>query len=450
MISGTYVIRIVLVIGNKFVYPLNLLKKSIDYKNSLMLNIGMNKKGLYIFIIVTILLFGLNKAFMIANNPISTTDEEMVNHEYIPPQKLFDNVWSIAKANYYDASMNEQVWSRWREHYHGKIKTDEDAKVAIESMLASLNDPYSRFMDKAEYNDQNTSINSKISGIGVNISTVAGKVHIINVIDGTPAQAANLQSGDIILDIDGKDANGLSVSEVANLVRGPENTFVQLTVLRNNDKFTKKVLRKEIKIKTVKSNVDNNIGYIQILSFIGSTTPSEFLEAMEKTKKTEGLVIDLRGNTGGLLPNAIFIANLFIPEGKIVSIVGRNGYKYDIQAQETDFMIKKPVVVLVDGGSASASEILSGALKDYNRAKLVGTRTFGKGMVQKIIPLENETGLNLTVAKYLTPSGTDINKKGIKPDVEVQFTEKNIRNREDVQLQTAKNMLSKMISQNSY
>lgn len=394
------------------------------------------------------MLFVLNKAFMTANNPIYTSNEEMVNHEYISSQKLFDNVWSIVKTNYYDASMNEQSWSRWKDHYSGKIKNDEDAKVAIDTMLASLNDPYSRFMDKAEYNDQNTSINSKITGIGVNISTIAGKVHIINVIEGTPAQSANLQAGDIILDIDGKDANGLSVAEVANLVRGPENTSVQLTILRNNDKFTKRVMRKEIKIKTVKSEVQNNIGYIQISSFIGSTTPNEFLEAMEKTKKAEGLVIDLRGNTGGLLPNAIFIANLFIPEGKIVSIVGRNGYKYDIQAQETDLNITKPVVVLVDGGSASASEILSGALKDYHRAKLVGTKTFGKGMVQKIIPLENETGLNLTVAKYLTPAGTDINKKGIKPDVEVQFTEKNIRNREDVQLQTAKNMLSKMISNN--
>lgn len=414
-----------------------------------MLNIGMKRKELYIFIIMVIALFGLNKAFMTANNPIYDSTEEMVNHEYISSQKLFENVWNIAKANYYDASMNQQSWVRWKEHYAGMIKTDEDAKVAIDSMLASLNDPYSRYMDKFEYNDQNTSIDSKISGIGVNISSIAGKIHIINVIEGTPAQSANLQAGDIILDIDGKDANGLSVAEVANLVRGPENTFVQLTILRNNDKFTKKVLRKEIKIRTVKSSIENNIGYIQITSFIGSTTPNEFLEAIEKTKKTDGLVLDLRGNTGGLLPNAIFIANLFIPEGKIVSIVGRNGYKYDIQAQETDFNITKPVVVLVDGGSASASEILSGALKDYHRAKLVGTKTFGKGMVQKIIPLENETGLNLTVAKYLTPSGTDINKKGIKPDVEVQFTEKNIRNREDVQLQVAKNMLSKMISQNS-
>lgn len=413
-----------------------------------MLNIGMKRKELYIFIVMVLVLFGLNKVFMNANNPIYDSTEEMVNHDYVSSQKLFENVWSVAKTDYYDASMNHQIWSRWKEHYEGKIKTDEDAKVAIDTMLASLNDPYSRFMDKAEYNDQNTSIDSKISGIGVNIANIAGKIHIINVIEGTPAESANLQAGDIILDIDHKDASGLSVAEIANLVRGPENTTVQLTILRNNDKFVKKVVRKEIKIKTVKSNVENNIGYIQITSFIGSTTPNEFLEAMEKTKKAEGLVIDLRGNTGGLLPNAIFIANLFIPEGKIVSIVGRNGYKYDIQAQETDFNITKPVVVLVDGGSASASEILSGALKDYHRAKLVGTRTFGKGMVQKIIPLENETGLNLTVAKYLTPAGTDINKKGIKPDVEVQFTEKNIRNREDVQLQTAKNMLSKMISQN--
>ena len=148
-----------------------------------------------------------------------------------------------------------------------------------------------------------------------------------------------------------------------------------------------------------------------------------------------------------MLPNAIFIANLFIHDGKLVSIVGRDGYRYDIQAQHTDFQINKPVVILVDGGSASASEIFSGAMKDYNRAKLVGTKTYGKGMVQKIIPLENETGLNLTVAKYLTPSGTDINKKGIQPDYEVQFTEKNIRNKEDVQLNEAKRILGKMINQ---
>lgn len=415
----------------------------------MLLNNRMKRKELYIFIAVVLALFGLNKFVMNANNnSLYSTDEELLNKNYVSSQKLFDNVWAEIRDNYYDPTLNHQQWRYWKEHYHGKIKSDEDAKVAVDSMLASLDDPYSRYMSKSEYADQNTSINAKITGIGVNIADISGKIQIINVIDGTPAQSVNLQNGDIILNIDGKDAKGLSIAEVANLVRGPENTFVKLTVLRDKDKLVKNVMRKEIKIKSVKSSVDKNIGYIQISSFIGSTTPNEFLEALEKTKDTEGLIIDLRGNTGGLLPNAIFIANLFIPEGKLVSIVGRNGYHYDIQAQDTEFGINKPVVVLVDGASASASEILSGALKDYHKAKLVGTRTYGKGMVQKIIPMPNETGLNLTVAKYLTPSGVDINKKGIKPDVEVQFTAKDIKNRHDVQLSEAKKIISAMLTEN--
>ena len=412
-----------------------------------MLNVRMKRKEILIFISVVLALIGMNILVMHVNNPLYSKNEELINKEYVSSQKLFDEVWGEVKNNYYDATLNHQVWHKWKDRYHGKIKTDEDVKIAVDTMLASLDDPYSRYMTKQEYSDQNTSINSKISGIGVNISTVAGKVQIINVIDGTPAQMSNLQTGDIIIDIDGKDASGLSVSEVANLVRGPENTYVQLTILRNNDKFSKKVMRKEIKIKSVKSSVEKNIGYIQISSFIGTTTPNEFLEALEKTKKTDGLIIDLRGNTGGLLPNAIFIANLFIPEGNLVSIVGRNGYRYDIQAQNTDFGIEKPAVVLVDGGSASASEILSGALKDYHKAKLIGTKTFGKGMVQKIIPLPNETGLNLTVAKYLTPSGTDINKKGIQPDIEVNFTVNDLKTNNDIQLNTAKKELNKILEQ---
>jgi carboxyl-terminal processing protease len=370
----------------------------------------------------------------------------MIDKTQVSSQKLFDNTWKTIRDNYYDANLNSQSWSRWREHYHGKIKNDDDAKVAIDTMLASLNDPYSRFMNKDEYLDQNTSIQSKITGIGVNIASVAGKIRIVNVMEGTPAQFANLMPDDIILSIDGKEVNGLSLSEVANIVRGPENTFINMTILRGSDKLTKRIMRKEIKIKSVKSSIiDKNIGYIQITSFVGATTPNEFLDALEKTKDTDGLIVDLRGNTGGLLPNAVFIANLFIPKGNIVSIVGRNGYKYDINAQDTEFTINKPTVVLVDGTSASASEILSGALKDYNRAKLLGTKTYGKGMVQKIIPMPNETGLNLTIAKYLTPKGTDINKKGITPDIQVDLSIKDLKNNNDSQLQTAKNVLSKML-----
>ncbi len=406
----------------------------------------MKKKQVVIFLILVSILFALNNFLMHKNTAPVVDTPELINHNHVSSQRLFDNVWEEIRDNYYDPDLNDQNWERWKSRYHGKIKTDEDAKVAIDTMLASLDDPYSRFLTRAEYSDQNTSINSKITGIGVNIATIAGKIHIINVIEGTPAQSANLLPNDIIVAIDGKDVSGMPLSDVANLVRGPENSIVELTILRNNDKLVKKVVRKEIKIKTVRSSVDKNIGYIKINTFIGSTTPNEFLDALEKTKDTEGLIIDLRGNTGGLLPNAIFIANLFIPEGKIVSIVGRGGYKYDILAQNTEFGVKKPLVVLIDGASASASEILSGALKDYHKAKLIGTRTYGKGMVQKIIPMQNETGLNLTIAKYLTPKGTDINKKGIEPDIKVTFSINDLKNRNDAQLNAAKNYLSKMIS----
>jgi len=409
-----------------------------------MLNIYMKKLQAILFIVTGLVLFAFNKFYMNASNfPLDETPD-MVNHEHISPQKLFDNTWAVIRDNYYDPTMNEQMWYRWKEHYQHKVKNADDAKVAIDSMLASLDDPYSRYMNKQEYSDQNSSINSKITGIGVNIASIAGKIEIINVMEGTPAQTANLLPKDVILAIDGKDVSGLSLSEVANLVRGPENTHVEIMILRNKDKFTKKVMRKEIKIKTVKSSMDKNIGYIQITSFVSSTTPNEFLEALEKTKAADGLIIDLRGNTGGLLPNAIFIANLFIPEGNLVSIVGRNGYRYDIEAQDTEFGVNKPTVVLVDGASASASEILSGALKDYKKAKLVGTRTYGKGMVQKIIPLPNETGLNLTIAKYLTPKGYDINKKGITPDVQVNFSINDVKTQNDAQLNAAKNMLHEM------
>lgn len=406
----------------------------------------MKRKQVIFMLLVLAVLFGLNSLFLRLGNFIDN-ENDLINHDHVSSQKLFDSVWATVKDNYYDSTLNHQLWVRWKDHYRGKIKTDEDAKVAIQSMLESLNDPYSKYMNKQEYADQNTSINSKITGIGVNISTESGKIQIINVMEGTPAQNANLQNGDVILAIDGKDVNGLPLADVANLVRGPENSVVELTILRGKDKFNKKITRKEIKIKTVKSSMDKNIGYIQIMTFIGTTTPNEFLEAVEKTQKAEGLILDLRGNTGGLLPNAIFIANLFIPEGNLVSIVGRNGEKYDIEAQNTEFNIKKPMIVLVDGASASASEILSGALKDYKVAKLLGTKTYGKGMVQKIIPLPNETGLNLTVAKYLTPNGTDINKKGIAPDIEVSFTLNDFKKQNDVQLNTAKSILTEMIAQ---
>ena len=372
------------------------------------------------------------------------TRQALINHEEIAPQKLFDKTWRVISREYYEPTLNHQNWYRWKEHYRNKIKTDEDARIAIDTMIASLNEPYTRFMPQKDFEDLTTSITSKIYGIGVNIYSNAGKIEIFNVMPATPADFAQLKQGDIITAVNGKDISGMNVSDVAAIVRGPENSVVELTILRNNKKLTKKIKRKEIKIKSVKSSVlDNHIGYIQILSFMSGTTPNEFLEALENTKNTDSLIIDLRGNTGGLLDNAVFIADMFINNGTIVDIIYRNGYKKSIKAQDEHFGLQKPVVVLVNGASASASEILSGALKDTHKATLVGRKTFGKGLVQKVVPLPNQTGVNVTIARYLTPNGTDINKLGIKPDIEVgnEF-DFFVGNQRDEQLEKAKEVLN--------
>ncbi len=422
----------------------------IDYRKPLMLNKTMRRKSksVIIFLATMITLFAIYAFFINRQNPLLDVEEQRINTTQVSPQRLFDHSWQVVKNEYYDPNFNDQYWLRWKNHYRGKIKTLDDAKVAIESMLASLNDPYSRYLNQEEFEQQNINITSKISGIGVNIVNDSGKIRIISVIENTPAQFADLKVNDVIMTIDDKKVSGLSLGQVSNLVKGPVNTFVSLDVLRDGEIIKKKIIRKEISIKTVKSSVDKNIGYIQILSFISASTPHEFLEALENTDKAEGLIIDIRGNTGGLLPNAVFVTNLFIPRGKIVSIVGRNGFHKDIMAQDNNVNIEKPVIILVDGASASASEIFSGAMKDYRRAKLVGTKTYGKGMVQKIIPMPNETGLNLTIAKYLTPKGKDINKLGINPDVNLPLTAENILDKKDIQMEAAKTLMEQMISSN--
>ncbi len=412
-----------------------------------MLNTDMKRRFTALILVAgTALLLYAGHTFYIANkNPLISDSAQTVDKRQISPQKLFDGNWQKIKNEYYDSGFNHQHWSKWKNHYRNKIKTADDVKVATDTMLESLNDPYSRFLTKEEFAKQRTDITSKIYGIGVSIVNDGGKIRIINVLEQTPAQFADLRNDDIILAVNGKDINGLSISEVSGMVKGAPNTLVSLDILRGNTKLTKQIIRKEIALKSIKSSVEDEIGYIQISSFISSTVPNEFLEALENTSKAKGLIIDLRGNTGGLLSNAVFIANLFIDEGRLVSIVGRNGYRYDVLAQNKNINIKKPVIILVDGTSASATEILAGAMKDYRRAKLVGTKTYGKGMVQKIIPMPNETGLNLTIAKYLTPHGADIHKKGISPDLRVNFTKSDLETRTDSQLEKAKEMLTKML-----
>lgn len=415
-----------------------------------MLNICMRVKQIIIPLFLLLILVMFNHVFLNTYNKASDylLSKSLYNDTELAPQKFFDLTWKVISKEYYDTTLNHQKWSRWKYRYQGKIKTEDDAKVAIDTMIASLDEPYTRYMNSKDFQDLTTSITSKIYGIGVNIYSNSGKIEVFNVIPSTPADFSQLKQGDIIVAVDGKEINGMSVSEVSSLVRGPENSVVELTLLRNSKKIVKKIKRKEIKIKNVKSSIlDNHIGYIHIISFMGENTPKEFLEALENTKNTDSIILDLRGNTGGLLDNAVFIANMFIDEGKIVEIIYKNENKKIINATKSNSIIKKPIVVLVNGASASASEILSGALKDSHKAKLVGRKTFGKGLVQKVIPLPNRTGLNVTIARYLTPNGTDINKLGIKPDVEIgnEYNYLFFNPKDDIQLNKAKDILNNEI-----
>jgi len=407
----------------------------------------MRVKQVAIPILLLLVLFTFNKVFLNTFNRANLyfSTHTLYNEEVMHPQQFFDKTWRVIAKDYYDPTLNHQNWDRWKIRYQDKIKTEDDAKVAIDTMIASLDEPYTKFMTKKDYEELTTSITSKIYGIGINIYSNSGKIEVFNVIPSTPADLAQIKPGDIITEVDGKDTSGMNVSDVATLVRGPENSMVEITLLRNGQKINKIIKRKEIKIKNVKSSIlDNHIGYIQILSFMGETTPNEFVEALEKTKNTDSIIIDLRGNTGGLLDNAIFIANMFIPKGEIVEIIYRNGNKKVINAVPNKDIIQKPLVVLVNGASASASEILSGALKDRHKATLIGKKTFGKGLVQKVVPLPNRTGVNVTIAKYLTPNGTDINKLGIKPDIEIGNEWDFFNNSQnDVQLDKAREVLAK-------
>jgi len=387
----------------------------------------MNKKYTVIFIILTAMIFS-----------IWTMQDILFKSK---AQRLFLTSWEELRTEYYDKSLNHQDWDRWKNKYLNSIKTKEDAYVAIDSIIESLDDPYTRFLRPEEFEEQNIGINSKLYGIGVNISEIAGKTTIVGVLDETPAQKAGLKPGDIITKVNNIDIKGYKINDVAKLVRGPVNSKIKMMILRDKKTIIYNIKRKEIKIKTVKLNITENIAHITISSFLSQDTPLEVQEALIKSQKTKGIILDLRGNTGGLLPNAVIIANMFLSSGNIVSIVDRNGQSTAIEAEENYDYIKKPLVVLINEGSASASEILSGALKDYHRAILVGEKSFGKGLVQKIETIQNENGLNITIAKYLTPSGADINKKGIEPDYKVDYTKEDFLKHKDPQLDKAKQLI---------
>ena len=367
------------------------------------------------------------------------------------PAELYDDVWKIVNKKYYDPTNNSQDWNKWRYRYENKLKTKEDAYVAIGTMLASLNDPYTRFLDPKEFSEETQSIKGSLKGIGTQIGLRDGELVIIAPLEDSPAERAGLLADDRILEINGESTKGISIDAAADKIRGEKGTTVTLLIQRKgvpNKVYS--VVRDEIEVKSVSckppfetTKIPNDIQYIRLSSFISKNAAGEIESILNNSSGMKGFIIDLRSNPGGLLTNAIYISDMLLRGGVIVSTVDRDSYKTTTRAR-LEQVTDKPIVVLINKGSASASEILSGALKDNHRATIVGEQSFGKGLVQEINKLPDDAGMNITIQRYLTPSGNDINKKGITPDVVVELTQKDAEAKKDVQLEKAVEILEKM------
>ncbi len=354
----------------------------------------------------------------------------------LTPEQLYELVRLVVAQNYLDTDFNDQdldIWSVNR-RYPGQLKDYEDAKKGIQTMLASLDDRYTRFLDKDEYKDEIQAINAKLPGIGIQIGlNKEGKVVVIAPILGTPAFRAGLLPKDEILQIDGFSTQSLSIEKVADKIRGIPGTMVKLLIKRGKEEKVYEIIREEIHLESVPeghyTKLTPKICYLHLTSFISHEATEELIEKLKEVSPCEGLILDLRNNPGGLLDNAISMSNIFLAPGSdIVSTVDRNGYVLtkSIEA-ERKFVYEGELVVLVNEGSASASEILAGALKDNGKAVLVGQKTFGKALVQLVRDLPDGSGINITTAKYLTPNGTDINKIGIEPQHKVKLTREDLK-----------------------
>jgi carboxyl-terminal processing protease len=359
------------------------------------------------------------------------------------PKELIDEVWQIVDRQYVDGSFNKNDWRAIRRQYLAKnYSTKEQGYKAIREMLKKLNDPYTRFMDPKEFKDLQVETSGQLVGVGIQLSMdeKTKKLVVIAPIEGTPAAKAGIISKDIILKIDGKSTKGMDINKAVSLIRGQEGTNVTLTIQREGQVVDYKLARQQIEIHPVEAKYRKNeggIGYVRLKQFSANAADEMRTEVQKlESQGAQGYIIDLRSNPGGLLYGAIDIARMFINDGKIVSTKPRQGGGETQSANQTAIVPNKPIVVLVDGGSASASEILSGALQDNKRAQLVGMKTFGKGLVQSVRPLSGEAGMAVTIAKYYTPNGIDINKKGIKPDVEVKVSK--------TQMQTLRKDLTKI------
>ena len=331
---------------------------------------------------------------------------------------------SVENNIYKKIDLFGEVIEKINKEYVDEIDQSESMDSAINGLLQSL-DPYSAYMSPEIFNEMQTETSGKFGGLGIEVSMEAGVVKVISPIDDTPASKAGIKAGDYIVKIDDIQVQGKSLSEAVELMRGPVGSGIDLTIRRRGEKkaLTFNIIREIIQIKSVKADLlEKNIGYIRLTSF-NENSGSQIKKEIEKFEKNENLnsyILDLRNNPGGLLSQAIKISDFFLENGEIVSTKSRKASENRKWfAKEGDLIKGKTLLVLINYGSASASEIVAGALKDHKRAILLGESSYGKGSVQSIIPLKNKGAIRLTVAKYYLPSGKSISEVGVSPDIEI-------------------------------
>ena len=338
---------------------------------------------------------------------------------------LYFNFTSSSEVDVYKKiDLFGEVLEKINKEYVDEIDQSESMDSAINGLLQSL-DPYSSYMSPEVYNEMQTETSGEFGGLGIEVSMESGVVKVISPIDDTPASRAGIKAGDYIVKINDIQVQGKSLLEAVDLMRGPVGTDIDLTIRRRGEKkaLTFNIVREIIQVKSVKSDLlENNIGYIRLTSFNENSGKQieKQIKNLENNEKIKAYILDLRNNPGGLLSQAIKISDFFLNDGEIVSTKSRKASENRKWfAKKGDLTNGKTLVVLINYGSASASEIVAGALKDHKRAILIGENSFGKGSVQSIIPLKNEGAIRITVAKYYLPSGKSISKVGVSPDIEV-------------------------------
>ena len=326
---------------------------------------------------------------------------------------------------YQKIDLFSEVLEKIQDDYWEEIDQVDAMDSAINGLLQSL-DPYSAYMSPEIFKESQTDTSGEFGGLGIEVSMESGVVKVITPIDNTPAARAGVKAGDYIIKINNEQVRGKTLMEAVNLMRGPVGTVIEITIRRKNLKRAKiiKIKREIIEIQSVAAKlIDNKVGYLRLRAFNENSSEqlSKEISNIEKNKNLTGYILDLRNNPGGLLYQAIRIADFFMEDGEIVSTKGRRKKENrKFFAEKGDKIEGKPLIVLINNGSASASEIVAGALQDHKRAILLGESTFGKGSVQSIIPLKNKGAIRLTVSKYFLPSGKSISNVGVIPDIKIE------------------------------